>query len=130
MNQVLIYLIPILMQVESGRNSNAIGDNGKAVGCLQIHECVIKDVNRIYGKEYSIEDRRFEKRSMEICYLYLDHYGKRYEEITGEAPDHEVYCRIWNGGPNGWRKESTQKYWIKVKEAYLTGYSELKKIER
>ena len=42
-------LITSLVQVESRGNSNAIGDNGKAIGCLQIHKGVVEDVNRIYG---------------------------------------------------------------------------------
>lgn len=29
----------------------------------------------------------------------------------------EARARIWNGGPRGYRKDSTKKYWKKVKEA-------------
>ena len=31
-------------------------------------------------------------------------------------PTYEVYARIWNGGPDGWKKRSTLKYWKKVKK--------------
>lgn len=108
-------LIEKLIQVESSGNNSAIGDGGKAKGCLQIWDCVLKDVNRIYKKKYSRQDCFDREKSVEICRLYLMHYGKAYEKKTGQRANEEVLARIWNGGPNGWKKESTVKYWVKVK---------------
>lgn len=116
MNPLLTFLIPVLIIVESGGNDNAIGDEGKAVGCLQIHECVIQDVNRVYKTTFTKEDRLNREKSIQICTLYLTYYGEKYEKKTGKKATEEVLARIWNGGPNGWKKESTIKYWNKVKK--------------
>ena len=42
-------LITALIAVESSGNDMAIGDNGRALGPLQIHRGVVLDVNRITG---------------------------------------------------------------------------------
>ena len=49
--------------------------------------------------------------------LYLSYWGEEYERTTGRPPTNEVYARLWNGGPTGWRKESTADYWDRVREA-------------
>ena len=51
-----------------------------------------------------------------IVTLYLTYWGKHYEKKTGNKVNDEIYSKIHNGGPNGWNKESTEKYWKKVKE--------------
>ncbi len=109
-------LLAALILVESSGNPDAIGDNGKAVGVLQIHPIVIEDVNRIYGTDFTLEDRYEIQHSRNVANLYLAYWGYKYEENTGFQANTEVYARIWNGGPNGWNKKSTNKYWIKVKE--------------
>ena len=109
-------LIAVLMMIESGGNPNEIGDNGKAVGILQIHKIVIDDVNRIYGTDYRYDDRTDVKHSDSICRLYLAYWGDKYEQEMDMKPSLETYARIWNGGPRGWNKKSTIKYWNKVKE--------------
>jgi hypothetical protein len=47
--------------------------------------------------------------------LYLAYYGAQYEKQTGRPATDEVYARLWNGGPDGWRKSSTLKYWGRVR---------------
>lgn len=118
MDALLTILIPLLIQVESSGNPNAIGDGGKAVGCLQIHPVVVEDVNRIYQTKYTEKDRLNKAKSMSICRLYLKYYGTRYQLNTGKKADIEVLARIWNGGPDGWKKQSTVKYWKKAKGLY------------
>ena len=113
--------VKALIQVESGGNLDAIGDGGKAQGCLQIRQCVIDDVNKFYPKYYReqlyvLDDAFAKDKAIEICWLYLKHWGEVYQKKTGKKPTIEVYARIWNGGPNGWKKKSTLKYWEKVKK--------------
>ena len=108
-------LLTALIQVESSGNDKAVGDNGKAVGCLQIRKEVIDDVNRIYGTDYTLADRRDRAKSMEICRRYISHYAT--EKRLGRSVRNEDMARIWNGGPNGHRKGATNKYWTKVKRA-------------
>jgi len=107
-------LIPSLIQVESQGSDKAIGDNGKAFGCLQIWEVVIKDVNRVYKTNYKHSDMMFRYPSCEVCFLYLKFWGNQYTKKTGKKASLEVLSKIWNGGPNGWKKEATEKYWKKV----------------
>ena len=50
---MLASLIAALIFVESGGNPNAVGDQGRAIGVLQVHRAVVADVNRLYGTQYS-----------------------------------------------------------------------------
>lgn len=117
MNEIIIYLIPFLIAVESNGNDNAIGDNGKALGCLQIWEICVNDVNRIYKTTYKHKDALDRKKAVEICRLYLSYWGKHYEKKTGKKVTLEVLARMWNGGPKGYKNKNTIKYWNKLKEA-------------
>ena len=116
MADIVQKLIPALIQVESNGNDKAIGDKhlkGKAFGCLQIRKPCIEDVNRAYGTRYRLEDA-FGNRalSIEVCQKYLKLYAT--ERRLGRKPSLEDMARIWNGGPDGWRRETTNVYWQKV----------------
>lgn len=87
-------LLDALQTVES--NGNAIGDGGKAVGILQVHPCVVADVNRIHG-------------TRQIARLYLSHYCK--------TDSDEANARTWHGGPRGSKCKATIAYWRKVQAA-------------
>ncbi len=87
------HLITALIQVESRGNDNVVGDKhlkDKAYGSLQIRKPCVQDVNKRYGTNYRAED----------C------LGNR-----------ELSIKIWNGGPKGFKKKSTQAYWEKVRRA-------------
>jgi soluble lytic murein transglycosylase-like protein len=100
--------------VESGGDANAVGDNGLAVGILQIHPTMVEDVNRILGaKEYTLADRLDVERSREMFAVYTNHYTP--------CLDAEKVARRWNGGPRGDRKRATVKYWRKVSKALEGG---------
>ena len=66
MEALLAVLIPVLIQVESSGNNDAVGDNGRAVGCLQMWEICVDDVNRISGRSYTYEDRLSRTKSAEM----------------------------------------------------------------
>ena len=104
-------LIATLIMVESGGNDFAVGDQGRAIGCLQIHKCVIDDVNRLYGMTYQWPESAYSRETaISICRLYLMHYAPK------KATDKQL-ARTWNGGPKGYKKQATLKYWNKVKAA-------------
>ena len=115
MTAIISLLIPALNAVESGGNPAAIGDNGRAVGCLQIRAECLSDVNRIAGTQYTPTDRLSPEKSTEMCRLYLTHYGNAYRRRTGEEPNAEILARIWNGGPSGYAKTATARYWEKTR---------------
>ena len=85
--KTITLLLPILAAVESANNSAAIGDGGKAAGHLQIHTCVIADVNRIYGTDYQVEDRHDSEKSDAVAMLYLAYYGRRFEKNNRTSGD-------------------------------------------
>jgi hypothetical protein len=101
-------LIPALIQVESGGEYRAVGDHGKAVGILQIHAEYVQDVNRIAGTHYTLRDRLDRQKSIDMTRIYLAHYGK--------GKTIEQTARVHNGGPAGHKKQSTVKYWNKVRK--------------
>jgi len=109
----MLKIILALIAIETGGGIKP-GDGGRAIGPLQIHKIYVDDVNRILGhRRYRYEDRESKKLSIQMTGVYLSHYGARYKDQTGLEPSHEVLARIHNGGPNGWKKVSTLKYWSK-----------------
>jgi hypothetical protein len=102
-------LISALIIVESSGNDLAIGDNGRAIGPLQIHRSVVQDVNRITGSHYQWKQMTNRAQARAVCEAYLKHYGK--------GCSTEQLARKWNGGgPSGDKKKATEAYWAKVKK--------------
>jgi hypothetical protein len=102
-------LISALIIVESSNNDLAVGDQGKAIGCLQIHKAVVLDVNRITGSNYRWESMTNRAQARAVCEAYLKHYGK------GKTTEDQA--RIWNAGPQGHnKKKATEAYWNKVRK--------------
>ena len=106
-------LIYAIMMVESNGDNNAIGDKGKSIGCMQISKSVVDDVNRFSSVKYTYNDRYNRAKSIEIFKLYINHYATA--NRLGHEPTFEDIARIWNGGPNGYKKNATKTYWVKVK---------------
>lgn len=105
-------LIAALIQIESAGNDNAVGDRGRALGCLQIRAEVVHDVNTIAGTNLNLRDMYDRRTAVSVCLLYLSHYATR--DRLRHEPTVEDMARIWNGGPDGWLKKETRDYWIKV----------------
>lgn len=111
-------LLDAISFIESNNRNTVIGDNGKSVGRFQISKAYIDDVNRFLKNKkirYSYEDRNDPIKSREIVRVYLIEYGKHYSKVTGKIPSIEVYARIHNGGPSGWKKSATNVYVKKIK---------------
>ena len=111
-------LISALVLKESSGNDMAVGDKNlknKAYGPLQIRQPAVDDYNRWHGTDYKAEDCLGNRKlSVAICESYFAHYATK--RRLGKNPTDEDRARIWNGGPNGYRKESTEKYWSGVKQ--------------
>ena len=104
-------LLHAIERVESAGKTEAVGDGGKAVGCLQIHPITVDECNRILGKKaYSYDDRKSRAKSHEMFRI-----------ITGQwkGETDETIARRWNGGPTGETKKATRKYWLRVKRQLL-----------
>ena len=109
-NNSHIFLLESICKVESNCDSYAIG-------AYQIWEnywqdaCTFRDNDDLqlsdgyescYDKEYS------EK----VVLAYWNRYATM--KRLGRTPTDEDRARIHNGGPNGYKKDSTLKYWKKV----------------
>lgn len=102
-------LISALIIVESSGNDRAIGDQGRAIGCLQIHKAVVLDVNRITGSNYRHSEMTNRVAARAVCEAYL--------KACGKGKTIEEQARIWNGGPQGHKKTMTLTYWRRVQKA-------------
>ena len=114
-----------IVAVESRGNVHAYNAHDGATGMAQIRSVCLGDVNRIAGLRgldvrFTTEDRSNPRAARRIWDLYLGFYGNQYEKETGRTPTDEVFARIWNGGPSGWRKASTLPYWTRVCKAMKT----------
>jgi len=113
MIQISALFLSALIQVESGGNDLAIGDQGRSWGCLQISDAVIADVRQITGRWVSHSDAFDRTKAIRICRDYLNHYATF--ERLGYEPRVEDLARIWVGGPNGYKRAATLPHWRKVK---------------
>lgn len=104
-------MVNALIMIESSGNNNAYCKSEDAVGCLQIRRTMVRDINRILKRKgssqrFKFKDRWDRSKSIEMFNIYCQYYNL-------QSP--EVISRCWNGGPKGHKKESTRKYWTKVK---------------
>lgn len=120
---------PVVLELKVGA---VVEINYRAIGAYQLHKIYVDDVNRILkgwkeqigaqikeagGKglggwfvPYTYEDRWNRECSRDMVDVYLTYYNPSEAENEFEA-----MARIHNGGPDGWKKESTKEYWEKVK---------------
>ena len=110
--QIELDITSALIYVESRGNDRAYNSSEEAVGCLQIRPIMVREVNRILkktGKEerFDLEDRWDREKSLEMFHIWREYHHPNSTD--------EVIARNWNGGPNGFNKESTLKYWKKVR---------------
>ena len=100
--------------VESNNNPDAVGDSGNAIGVYQIWEVYWKDATERSGLDGKYLDCYNASYADKVVRCYMDRYAT--EKRLGRPVTQEDIARIHNGGPNGWKKDSTNKYWTKVKK--------------
>ena len=106
-------LINAIIQVESNGQNDAVGDNGSAIGCLQIWKIYWLDAT----ERSNIGGEYLDCFTRDYSIKIFDAYMKRYAREAWTNPkkfDAEKVARIHNGGPKGYRKTATEKYWKKV----------------
>lgn len=92
-----------------GRRGAILGDNGRALGPLQIHRAYWQDA-RIGGDYSRCADLDYSRR---VVSAYL----QRYAPQAWAAGDVETLARMHNGGPRGASKAATASYAAKVRRA-------------
>ncbi len=90
----------------SGRLGPIKGDNGAALGPLQIHRVYFQD-SGVKGSYSQVADLAFARRVATA-------YFKRYAPKAWERGDVVTLARVHNGGPSGHRKAATLAYARKV----------------
>ncbi len=105
-------LADAITQVETGGHpdpTNAVGDAGE-IGPMQITWACWKDsTDHDGGIGGTYEDCKKLTYARRIFWAYLDRWAPN--------DDYETLARIWNGGPQGANKASTDAYWILVQRA-------------
>jgi hypothetical protein len=105
-------LVDAIHQVEtSGRLGPIRGDGGAALGPLQIHRACWIDANMPDGTYADCANLAYAER---VFARYMARYAT--ERRLGRPVTDEDRARIWNGGPNGYKKRATIKYWTKVQK--------------
>ena len=108
--QTIDEILSAIIFVESSGNDSAYHKGEDAVGCLQIRQVMVNDVNRILKrqgsmKRYTYIDRWDRNKSVEMFDIFCEYYGLyKAEDIA----------RGWNGGPRGMNNPATLGYWNKV----------------
>lgn len=100
-------------QVESRGNVRAVSPNGKWVGCMQISEILVREVNNIVGrKKFTYNDRFSREKSREMFIIYQERYNPE--------GNMEKAIRLWNSGDLKCmqRKASTDSYYRRVMASY------------
>ena len=100
-----------LMQVESGGDCQAVGDNGRSHGPYQISLAYWKDGN--YGHTWGYTT---EVDNPSDCEVTMFNYWNRYCRKALSELDFETLARVHVGGPRGAMKECTLPYWKKVQK--------------
>ena len=104
--------------VESCYDPNAWNGVSGAGGMAQITPECVMDVGRITGGGNKLIETRDIAISRTIFEVYLRYYLNKDNWPKDQAPPYtmESAARIWNGGPYGWKKNSTLIYWMRVKD--------------
>ena len=100
--------------VESNNNPDAVGDSGNAIGVYQIWTSYWKDATERSGIGGVYLDCYKPDYADRIVRAYMARYAT--ERRLGRPVTIEDIARIHNGGPNGYKKKATLKYWEKVKK--------------
>lgn len=108
-------LLDAIAQVESDRGATS-------ANVYQLRRIYVRDVNRVTGWSIRYKDAVSDSSVAQKCILaYWKHYAMEYERETGRKATAETLARMHNGGPDGWRKTATRRYWKRVSRAYKSG---------
>ena len=103
-----------LAAVESGGDDAAVNEREDAHGRYQIRAAALADANRILCTDYTLADCHDPAVAARIVRAYLGHYGSALS-----APTPTALARIWNGGPNGYKRDATRGYAERFHRAYM-----------
>ena len=84
MTGIIAQAVAALIAIESGGNSAAIGDNGRAVGCLQMWPIAVREANRLAGtNRWTLADRLERGKSVAMAEIILAwHYRRGVRDVA------------------------------------------------
>ena len=126
MTNILFSLFLSAIAVRESRSSTDIGKHQEH-GRYQVRQCVLDDVEKYYHVRFSLAEMEDDKKAAAVCRLYLTHWGDHYTRLTGNPVTVYVLARVWNGGPDGWKKHETVPYGQAVNWSYRKGWLALTK---
>jgi len=107
-------LLAAMCEIESGGDCSKIG-LADELGCYQILEPYWIDALKydpsIGGVYEDVIDREYAEK---VIYAWWSRYAT--EERLGRPVTDEDRARMHNKGPNGYKKDSSIPYWIKVQD--------------
>ena len=124
-------LINVLIAIEhpnTPAEAQRAWERERAVGVMQIRPICIKQVNETYelrvyatfGRPLVVEDCQSEAISRWVAVQYLTYCRDTFIEKNGRNPSMFELARCWNGGPNGYRRQSTIEYQRRFMNALQT----------
>ena len=116
-------VIDTLVRVESSGDSKASGDDGRAVGLLQLWKTRVDDINSIckrngYTYRFTYSDRLDATKSRLMCRIALMDFIERYKARKGKMPNEYVLAHSWKF-----------PYWYSIKDfKYIKHYKGKKEV--
>ena len=107
--KIVVLALSCITQMESNWDDAAIGDNGLAYGSLQIHQCVIDDVNKNFNKNYCHDEMFEREKAVEVYYYYMALLEIDYISRYYDFPPEQYLVQGWNSG-RGRQKDITSYY--------------------
>jgi len=101
--------------IESNHNPEAIGDQGRALGHLQIHAECVEDVNNWYGTDYCHQDMHIPELAVEVFFKYMAMGETLFIKKYTRFPEEQDLVKFWNHGIYYQPKDS--KYYEKYRKA-------------
>lgn len=108
------WLLPAIIWQESDGYDTAIGDKhlkAKAYGALQIRQPYMTDVYKFKPAQECLNNRAL---SVDVFNKYMARYATE-KQLKRTVTDQDI-ARIHNGGPSGWKRDTTLSYWRSVEK--------------
>jgi len=95
MSNVIAIVVAALIQIESGGDARAVGDDERSIGILQMRKIAVRESCRIVGaRRWTYSDRWSPSKSREMCRVTLERHYRR-----GVTDPVKLACRWRN--PDG-----------------------------
>jgi hypothetical protein len=103
-------------QIESNNKDFTIGDGGRAYGRYQIHQICLKGSGLMDLLRYTHHDMFDSTKAEQVFWATMGIHSHTFAQRHGRYPTYEELARMWNGGPNGYKKQSTLNYLKKFRK--------------